>query len=287
MARGYATSRDVWDALASTPGLAVVDSSVVKHRSNWGFGVAPDFQITSFSLEDKVFDPVTVEVRDPATGATQDVKVIGVLGDTVPYMMAGISVSQRAMAEFGDRGTPTVHYLRLASSVDATTAAKQLEASFLANGMHAQAMSELLGDTVGSAITFQRIILGFMGLGLVVGAAALAVISARSVVERRQQIGVLRAIGFQRQMVQRSFLLESSFITLVAIVTGTALGLIVARNVVVDAADSPSWGDLHLTVPWAALVVIFVAVYAAGLLTTWAPARRAASVYPAAALRYQ
>jgi ABC-type lipoprotein release transport system permease subunit len=40
-------------------------------------------------------------------------------------------------------------------------------------------------------------------------------------------------------------------------------------------------------VPWAVLAVIFVAVYAAGPLTSWAPARRAARVCPAAALRYQ
>ena len=60
-----------------------------------------------------------------------------------------------------------------------------------------------------------------MGLGLIVGVAALGVISARAVVERRQQIGVLRAIGFRRGMVQLSFLLESSFIALTAIVVGT------------------------------------------------------------------
>ena len=287
IARGYTTPSQVWHAVAADPSLAVVDSSVVKRRSNWGFGVAPDLQITSFYLEDKVFDPVRLDVRDPATGATQAVTVIGVLSDTVPYSMAGVSVSQRALAEFGDRATPTVHYLRLASGVDATGTAKRIEAAFLANGMHAQPMSELLDDAVGTSVTFQRIILGFMGLGLVIGVAALAVISARSVVERRQQIGVLRAIGFQREMVQRSFLLESSFITLISIVVGTVLGLVIARNVVADAAESPSWANLHLTVPWTALAVIFVAVYAAGLLTTWAPARRAARVYPAAALRYQ
>ena len=287
IAHGYTTPREVWNALAADPGLAVVDASVVKRRSNWGFGVAPDFQITSFYLEDKAFDPVTVDVRDPATGATQALRVIGVLSDTVPYSMAGISVSQRALSEFGDRATPTVNFLRLGPGADATAAAKRVEAAFLPNGMHAQAMSELLNDAVGTSITFQRIILGFMGLGLVIGVAALAVISARSVVERRQQIGVLRAIGFQREMVQRSFLLESSFITLISIVVGTALGLIIARNVVADAAESPSWANLHLTVPWTALAVIFVAVYAAGLLTTWAPARRASRVYPAAALRYQ
>ena len=55
------------------------------------------------------------------------------------------------------------------------------------------------------------------GSGSIVGVAALGVISARSVVERRQQIGVLRSIGFRRGMVQLSFLLESSFIALTAI----------------------------------------------------------------------
>ena len=68
---------------------------------------------------------------------------------------------------------------------------------------------------------------------------------------------------------------------------GSVLGIVVARNVIVDAARQPGWAGLQLTIPWPMLIVIFVVVYAAGLLTTWAPARRAASVYPAAALRYQ
>ena len=71
-----------------------------------------------------------------------------------------------------------------------------------------------------------------MGLGLVVGVAALGVISARAVVERRQQIGVLRAIGFRRTMVQAAFLLESSFVALTSIVVGTALGLLLGWNIV-------------------------------------------------------
>jgi putative ABC transport system permease protein len=130
-------------------------------------------------------------------------------------------------------------------------------------------------------------VLGFMGLGLIVGIAALGVISARSVVERRQQIGVLRAIGFQRRMVQASFLIESSFISLVAIIVGTALGLICANNVIADASTQPTWGHISFAVPWLELAVVFTAVYAAALLTTYGPSRRAAGTYPAEALRYQ
>jgi putative ABC transport system permease protein len=210
-----------------------------------------------------------------------------VLKDTVPMLMSGISVSQQTLASFGARATPTVYYFALQAGVDADEAATNLEAAFLGNGMQAQSMASILDDMIGASVTMQRIILGFMGLGLVVGVAALAVISARAVVERRQQIGVLRAIGFQRKMVQRSFLLESSFITLVSIVVGTVLGLVVARNVIVDASGQGSWANIELVVPWTNLVGIFAAVYLAGLLTTWAPARRAARVYPAEALRYQ
>ena len=85
-----------------------------------------------------------------------------------------------------------------------------------------------------------------MGLGLIVGVAALGVVSARSVVERRQQIGVLRAIGFRRGMVQACFLLESSFVALTAIVVGTALGLAVAYNVISDTRRQPSWSGMPL-----------------------------------------
>jgi ABC-type antimicrobial peptide transport system permease subunit len=60
------------------------------------------------------------------------------------------------------------------------------------------------GPLMAADRTINRLIQGFMGLGLIVGVAALGVISARAVVERRQQIGVLRAIGFRRGMVQGS-----------------------------------------------------------------------------------
>ncbi len=153
--------------------------------------------------------------------------------------------------------------------------------------MQADVAPKLLDDAVSASLTFNWLILGFMGLGLIVGVAALGVISARSVVERRQQIGVLRAIGFRKRMVQLSFLLESSFIALTAIVVGTALGLVVAHNVVADIARGPGWSGMAFVVPWLTFAVVFFVVYAVALATTFLPALRASRVYPAEALRYQ
>ncbi len=126
-----------------------------------------------------------------------------------------------------------------------------------------------------------------MGSALIVGVAALGVISARSVVERRQQIGMLRAIGFRRSMVRDAFLLESSLVAVTAIVVGTGLGVLLAKNIIDDSRSQPSWENLEMVVPWRNLTVIFLTVYVVALLATLAPARRAARIEPAEALRYQ
>jgi putative ABC transport system permease protein len=287
-AYGYSSDRQVWNAINHRRDLAVVDGAVAPRRQNYNFGAAPDFQLTGFYVEQKQFKPIPVDVRDPQTCHRLRLTVIGVLSDTAPLEMAGISTSQRSLTRvFGSRVQPTVYLFKLRSGISPTTTAKHLESAFLANGMQADAMSKLLSDAVAASLTFDRLIMAFMGLGLIVGVTALGVITARSVVERRQQIGVLRAVGFRRGLVQWSFLLESSFIALTSIILGTLLGLAVAFNVIHTSQQQPSWANLSFDPPWLMMGVIFTIVYAVALATTYLPAVRAARVYPAEALRYQ
>jgi putative ABC transport system permease protein len=289
IARGYGSSRAVWDAIATHRGLAVVDSLIVPRRENFNFNAVPSkFKVTGFFYDDKVFNPIPLLVRDPQTGRRVRLTVIGVLADTVPIDMAGIWTSQAtAGAAFPGRVRPTSHWFALRPGVDPKAAASRIESAFLRSGMEAKSFKKLLHDAVRSSLTFNRLIQGFMALGLIVGVAALGVISARAVVERRQQIGVMRAIGFRQRMVQAAFLLESSFVALTAIVVGTSLGILLANNIIVDQRRQPSWEGLTLVVPWANLAIIFAAVYAVALLATWAPARRASRIRPAEALRYE
>lgn len=290
IARGYTDSRDVWTALRKHRGLAVVDGLVVQRRDQWGFQVMPsDFRITGFNADEgKPFDPVPVEVLDKQSGKKTRLTVIGVLADSAPFEMSGLSASQSTLAAaFPGRTAPTIHYFTVAPGVDAGAAADRLEGAFLSNGLEAESIQKVVDDSIAANRTFNRLIQGFMALGLVVGVAALGVISARAVVERRQQIGVMRAIGFRRTMIQAVFLLESSFVALTSIVVGTALGLLLGWNIVQDSRKTPSWANLEMVVPWSDLVLIFVAVYAVALLATLAPAIRASRIAPAEALRYE
>jgi len=54
-----------------------------------------------------------------------------------------------------------------------------------------------------------------------------------------------------------------------------------------DTADQPSWDNITFAVPWTNLLIVYAIVYGAALLAAFFPARQAAGVYPAEALRYE
>jgi putative ABC transport system permease protein len=111
------------------------------------------------------------------------------------------------------------------------------------------------------------------------------VIAFRSVVERRQQIGVLRAIGYQTEMVSLSFLIESAFVVGIGALTGTLLGLPLAYRLFTGEEGASS--DVSFMVPWPIILTVLVATVSVALLMTWLPSRQAGRIAPAEALRYE
>ncbi|MBA3826362.1 MAG: FtsX-like permease family protein, partial [Ktedonobacterales bacterium] len=136
-------------------------------------------------------------------------------------------------------------------------------------------------------VFISRVLVGLVGLTLLVGLAALAVTGSRAVVERRQQIGMLRALGFRRWHVQLVFLVESALIGIIGTVIGVLLGLALCRNVFAVNFFEPLQSGLVLIVPWGELTVICLAALGASLLAALLPAWQAGRVAPADALRYE
>ena len=127
---------------------------------------------------------------------------------------------------------PIMQFLTLKKGSDPVAVSTALEKHFLVNGMQAESMAEEIRTNAQATIMINTLLQGFMALGLVVGIASLGVVAARAVVERRKEIGVLRAIGFQKGMVQSAFLLESSFVALLGIGMGVALGFGIAPGII-------------------------------------------------------
>jgi putative ABC transport system permease protein len=272
--------------LQTQPGTAVVDYYMVPSKTDFSIGeYVPDFQLQGVFLEDDSLPEIYILAQDPRTGDEQRLRVIGVLNNGSFYG-AGVMVSQQTLNSLVPEAVqPDSYMFRLKEGVDAEATAKALEANFVGNGMQAVAIANEIRENAGANQLMNTLLEGFMGLGLVVGIAALGVIAARSVVERRQQIGVLRALGFQKEMVQLTFLLESSFVALLGIAIGVVLGSSLAYNLIHEMGKDVE--GLAFTVPWPNVLLVIVIAYGASLLTTFLPARQAAKVYPAEALRFE
>ena len=291
-AEGYKTDREVWDAVAKDPTLVVIDSLpvILGQAASAGFGGGTTLEITGVDPSKPVIARVPeVEMRMPGipNAPTTKVKIIGVLSQDAQFY-TGMYVNRALASGMLPPGMPLpvgTYFFRVKPGEDPQQLRRALGTAFLNNGLEPAVISDTIRQQQAASDTLNGLLQGFMALGLLVGVAALGVISTRAVVERRQQIGVLRAIGYQRGMVGMSFLLESSFIALLGILVGTALGLISSWNFVEFLRrDSPT---ISWQVPWVQLGLIILSAYLVSLVTTVAPARQAANIYPAEALRYE
>lgn len=119
---------------------------------------------------------------------------------------------------------------------------------------------------------------GFAVLALLLGAVGLYGVIAYSVSQRTREIGVRMALGAERATVYRLVMRESAQLIVTGIVVGIAASVSAAMLIRKLLFDVSAWD-----VPTLAGVAIVLALSA--LLASYIPARRAASVSPAEALR--
>jgi putative ABC transport system permease protein len=283
-ATGYESDGAVWEAIADDPSLAVIDSFAAG-GSGYSFG-GPSFQLEGIDPGQSTFDPIPLQVIDPVSGDSATVKLIGVMAIGPSGSFFGLYTGEETIRKVFGEPDYNVDYLRLAPGEDAKSTAKAIEAALFTKGAQAVSIKAEMDDRMALSRGFFYLMQGFMGLGLVVGIAAVGVIAFRTVVERRQQIGMLRAIGYSRGQVALSFLLESSFITILGIVTGLGLAIVLSYFLITSESMS-NLGLKGFYVPWIEVIPISFFAYVAALVMTFIPARQAASIPIAEALRYE
>jgi lipoprotein-releasing system permease protein len=121
-----------------------------------------------------------------------------------------------------------------------------------------------------------------VGIVVVLGIASVLVVS---VVQKQREIGILRAMGATRGQILRVFLLQGAIVGAVGSVLGVALAaaLVWAFTTFVRGSDGLPLFAIGLA-PELALRIALAATLA-GVLAAVAPARRAAALDPAQAIR--
>jgi len=209
--------------------------------------------------------------------------VIGVLqpAELAPEIDQSALIGFPAAVEyFGYDRHPTRVYVRTQTERTADVAALLNVAT---NPQHPETVavsrpSDALAARLAVADATTSLFLGLGAVALLVGAIGIANVMVISVLERRGEIGLRRAVGAARRHVAAQFLTESVLLSVLGGGTGVVMGVVITYAV----AAYHGWRPL---VPAIALWAGLVAAVAIGAIAGLYPAQRAARLSPTDALR--
>ncbi|HEX8079558.1 MAG TPA: FtsX-like permease family protein [Jatrophihabitans sp.] len=144
-----------------------------------------------------------------------------------------------------------------------------------------QDREEFKGEGASQINALLAVLYGLLALAIVIAVLGIINTLALSVVERRREIGMLRAVGVLRPQLRRTIYLESMLIAVFGAIVGVAMGLTFGTLFVRTLREQ---GLDQVSVPIGQAVLMLVLAAVVGVLAALWPAVRAARTPPLAAI---
>jgi len=150
---------------------------------------------------------------------------------------------------------------------------------------------EIDASLAGMMDSFAAVMMALVGVSAVIAAVGLVNLLTIGVVQRRRELGLLRALGLSGAQVRRMVLLEAAHVTVTALAFGLVLGIVYgwagAQSLLGSVRVPPVWESptfIAPAVPWLPVLVVIAATAVLTLVAAVVPTRLATRVAPVAAL---
>ncbi|MFP7366634.1 FtsX-like permease family protein [Corynebacterium callunae] len=201
--------------------------------------------------------------------------------DAIGTMM--ISSASLADTPAGDQTIPQMMLVNGVDGFDQAQLRTNLEdavADYIV--IQVQSAAESAGATVSMINTMMNILYALLALSVIVAIIGIINTLALNVIERRQEIGMLRAVGVKRGQVRTMITLESVQIAIYGAVVGIAIGLGLGWAFVT--VMSGEGLDAAVSVPWDQIGLMLVGSAVVGVIAALWPASRASRTPPLEAI---
>jgi len=223
---GDLDENDPWSSLQQVlPGgliPAIADETVIK----WGLGL-------------KVGD--TLHYTN-SNGGTMDLLLIGGLAPSI--FQGNVLISDKRFLEQFPASSGTSVFLVEGETADTAVISSDLIRGFRDLGWDMQLTSERLTEFNSVSNAYLSIFMVMGALGLLLGTFGLVVVLSRSIQERKQEIAMLRAVGYGRHKIRKLVVTEYVILLSVGIGTGFITAIIATLPSLLSAHTGTSFSSI-------------------------------------------
>lgn len=258
------------------------------YREALGFKKASDAigQKIQFVVEKGASNPIQPEIKN------FEYKIVGVNKKPAVAVNGGSTLQMsidniKTMNDYNLQGTPTYGtflsaFARVKNGYDIDKAKDNLNKA----GYESKTAKDLMGFIFQFINVLQAILIGFGALAVLTSVFGIINTQYISVLERTQQIGLMKALGMRRRDVGRLFKLEAAWVGLLGGSIGCILAIVggtIANPIISKALEI---GDVNLIIfEPASVATVVVGLVFVSVVSGILPARKAAKLNPIEALR--